>query len=49
MTAIIRSWCQARRYQAMISSLEALSASELSALWITPTDIPDLARKVAAI
>jgi uncharacterized protein YjiS (DUF1127 family) len=47
MTALIRSWCQTRRYQAMVTSLEALSADELTALWITPTDIPDLAQKAS--
>ena len=49
MTSIFRNWCQARRYQATVAGLQALSASELSALWITPTDIPDLARKVAGV
>jgi uncharacterized protein YjiS (DUF1127 family) len=49
MTALIRSWCQARRYRATVAGLQALSADELNALWITSTDIPDLARKVAGV
>jgi uncharacterized protein YjiS (DUF1127 family) len=49
MTTIFRSWCQTRRYRATVAGLQALSAAELSALWITPKDIPDLARKLAVV
>ena len=47
MTNIFRSWRQERRYQALVTGLQAMSTEELNALWITPKDIPDLARKAA--
>ena len=47
MTALLRSWCQTRRYRATVASLQALSTDELNALWITPTDISDVAPKAA--
>ena len=49
MTPMIRRWRQARRHRATLYHLKALSAVELRLLWMTPKDIPDLARKAAGL
>jgi hypothetical protein len=44
--AAVQTWFRTSEPSA---GLQALSAAELSALWITPKDIPDLARKLAVV
>jgi hypothetical protein len=43
MTLAIRSWLRTRRFHALVRELSAMSANELSALWIRPSQIDRLA------
>jgi len=47
MSAAIRNWVQTHRYQATLRQLQALSAAELRALGIAPSQIEHLASEVA--
>lgn len=43
MKTAFRSWRQTCRFRALVSSLRALPATDLQALWIEPSQIPHLA------
>jgi uncharacterized protein YjiS (DUF1127 family) len=43
MTATVRRWVQTHRYEETVRQLQALSAAELQALGITPSQIEHLA------
>jgi uncharacterized protein YjiS (DUF1127 family) len=47
MSKTLRSWRQSVRYRATIRSLKALSQQELSALWLRPSDIDEVAKQAA--
>ena len=49
MTQAFRSWRKRHRYTATVRALQALSASDLNALGITPSQIPHLALEVSSI
>ena len=47
MNTLIRTWLRARRYRAALRQLASLSAADLNALGIIPTEIDRLAREVS--
>jgi hypothetical protein len=47
MTTAIRAWYENRRYRALLHDLRAIPTTELRALWITPDDIPRVARQAS--
>ena len=47
MSTMIRNWVQAHRYQETVRQLQALSAQELRALGIAPSQIEHLAAEVS--
>jgi uncharacterized protein YjiS (DUF1127 family) len=49
MPTAIRNWVQSHRYQITIRQLQALSAEELRALGIAPSQIEHLATEVSGI